>query len=87
MKTIRSLIVIAVAAACFAMLLLLGHGADRLAVDGARFDRQEIQLNEFTASAQSHVALDMDGDGNVVTAWDSRRQSRRPGQGGRIVVN
>ena len=76
MKTRTPLIIAAVAVVCFAVLLILGQGADRMEIGSTGFDRMEIQVNEFTASAQSHVTLDMDEQGNVVTAWDSRRQDR-----------
>ena len=74
MKTRIPLIIVTIAAACFAVLLMLGHGADRLIVGDAAFDRIEIEVNQFTASAQSHIALDMDEHGRVVATCDSRRQ-------------
>ncbi len=55
-------------------LVLAGHNADRLVVDGRDYDRVELRVNSFTASAQSNISLDMDSNGDVVAAWDSRRQ-------------
>ena len=67
-------VIAAIAFVSVATLLVLGHHADRLVVDGRRLDRIELQANTFTASTQSHISLDMDAYGNVVAAWDSRRQ-------------
>jgi hypothetical protein len=34
----------------------------------------DVQLNTFTASRQERVTLDMDNEGRVLAAWESRRQ-------------
>ncbi len=56
--------------------LLLGHQADRLEIAGDSYQRIELKVNSYTTSAQSHISLDMDEEGNLVTVWDSRRQDR-----------
>ena len=54
----------------------LGHRSDRLEIDGRLYDRVELQLNRFTISTQANVSLDMDDEGNLVAAWESRRRDR-----------
>ena len=36
----------------------------------------DIQLNDFTSSSQSNTTVDIAPSGNIVAAWDSRRQQR-----------
>lgn len=55
-------------------LLGLDRGTDRVEIGDRLYDRVELRLNAFTSSSQANVSLDMDADGNVVAAWDSRRQ-------------
>jgi hypothetical protein len=58
------------------VVALLGadRTTDRVQIGDRLYDRVELRLNAFTQSTQARVALDMDVQGNVVTAWDSRRQ-------------
>ena len=55
-------------------LTAIGHQRDQLSVGDQEFDRIEVRVNSFTASAQSHISLDMEKTGGIVAAWDSRRQ-------------
>ncbi len=61
-------------AVAVAVAVLAPHATDRIAIGDRSFDRTELRLNDHTGSRQGNVSLDMDASGNVVAAWDSRRQ-------------
>jgi hypothetical protein len=70
----KTAVPIIVALAALTAVAALYRSPDRLDLGGCMVDRIEQRINTYTRSDQSHLALDMDARGNVVAAWDSRRQ-------------
>lgn len=67
----RTVVFVTVSSAALGLLWINRHDpADR----SIAFQIEDVQINEFTASTQSRVSLDVDPEGRVFAAWDSRRQ-------------